>query len=99
MKKCICYIEYTLLNRLLLKLGELQVGDQILKLNGSIINDSTHFFHLLRSAPPCATLLIARDEARVAELKAQVHIPPERAKYITRRDGYTYIVSDISNAF
>lgn len=70
----------------------LQVGDQVLKVNGSIVRDSNHFFHLLRFAPPCATLLIARDEARAAEMEARVHIPAERAKYITRRDGYNYFV-------
>lgn len=60
-----------------------------------MIRDTNHFFQLLRFAPPNANLLIIRDEAKAAELEAKVHIPPDRAKYIQRRDGFEYCVSSL----
>ena len=66
------------------------MGDQIVKINGTAIRDSNHFFHLLRFAPPLARLSIIRDEKRAEELEARVHIPAERSKYIQRRDGFNY---------
>uniref|UniRef100_A0A8R1TQH0 PDZ domain-containing protein n=1 Tax=Onchocerca volvulus TaxID=6282 RepID=A0A8R1TQH0_ONCVO len=75
--------------------GHLKVGDQVLKLNDTVIQNCDHFFQLLRFAPPCATITLVRDEKKAAELEAKVHIPPERAKLITRRDGYIYFVARI----
>ncbi|VDO56128.1 unnamed protein product, partial [Onchocerca flexuosa] len=72
--------------------GHLKVGDQVLRLNDTVIQNCDHFFQLLRFAPPCATITLVRDEKKAAELEAKVHIPPERAKLITRRDGYIYFV-------
>ncbi|VDN38054.1 unnamed protein product [Gongylonema pulchrum] len=73
--------------------GKLKVGDQVLKLNDTMVQSCDHFFQLLRFAPPCATLTLVRDEQKAAELEAKMHIPPERAKFITRRDGYAYFVA------
>lgn len=78
---------------ILLFLNELQVGDQILKVNDTIVRDADHFYQLLRFAPPVASINLVRDANRAAELEAKVHIPPERARFIIRRDGYTYFVS------
>ncbi|KHN85624.1 hypothetical protein Tcan_08461 [Toxocara canis] len=72
--------------------GKLMVGDQILKVNDQAIRDTNHFFQLLRYAPPAAALLIIRDEKKAEELAARVNIPAERAKYITRRDGFCYLM-------
>lgn len=66
------------------------MGDQIIKINNTVIRDSNHFFQLLRFAPPVAKLSIVRDEKKAEELEAKVHIPPERTKYIQRRDGFIY---------
>ncbi|KAM3727990.1 InaD-like protein [Dirofilaria immitis] len=73
--------------------GNLKIGDQVLKLNDTIVQNCDHFFQLLRFAPPCATITLVRDEKKAAELEAKIHIPPERAKFITRRDGYIYFVA------
>ncbi|KAL3990156.1 PDZ domain (Also known as DHR or GLGF) family protein [Acanthocheilonema viteae] len=73
--------------------GNLKIGDQVLKLNGTIVQNCDHFFHLLRFAPPCATITLVRDENKAAELEAKVLIPPDRAKLITRRDGYIYFMA------
>lgn len=70
----------------------IQVGDQILKVNDQAIHDTNHFFQLLRYAPPAAALLIIRDEKKAEELAARVNIPADRARYITRRDGFCYLV-------
>uniref|UniRef100_A0A7E4VI20 PDZ domain-containing protein n=1 Tax=Panagrellus redivivus TaxID=6233 RepID=A0A7E4VI20_PANRE len=70
--------------------GKLKMGDQIVKLNGTQVRDTNHFFQLLRFAPPSARLTIIRDEKKAEELEAKVHIPVERAKYIQRRDGFVY---------
>ncbi|OZC06895.1 PDZ/DHR/GLGF domain protein [Onchocerca flexuosa] len=75
--------------------GKLKVGDQILKVNDEIVRDTDHFYQLLRFAPPIASILLVRDAKKAAELEAKVHIPPERAKFILRRDGYTYFLSRI----
>ncbi|EFO21591.1 hypothetical protein LOAG_06900 [Loa loa] len=75
--------------------GNLKIGDQVLKLNNTVVRDCDHFFQLLRFAPPCATITLVRDEKKAAELEAKVHIPPDRAKLITRRDGYMYFVARI----
>ncbi|VDK54792.1 unnamed protein product [Anisakis simplex] len=72
--------------------GKLMIGDQILKVNDQDIRDTNHFFHLLRFAPPAASLLIIRDEKKAEELAARVNIPADRAKYITRRDGFCYFM-------
>lgn len=72
---------------------KIQIGDQVLKLNNTLVQDSDHFFRLLRFAPPCATITLIRDEKKAAEIEAKVLIPPDRAKLITRRDGYMYFVS------
>ncbi|CAD5225151.1 unnamed protein product [Bursaphelenchus okinawaensis] len=74
---------------------KLKVGDQIVKINDTTIRDTNHFFQLLRFAPPCARLQIIRDENKAAELEAKVHIPPERAKFIQRRDGFEYFLVKI----
>ncbi|VIO89756.1 PDZ domain containing protein [Brugia malayi] len=73
--------------------GNLKIGDQVLKLNNTIVQNCDHFFQLLRFAPPCATITLVRDEKKAAELEAKVLIPPDRAKLITRRDGYMYFVA------
>uniref|UniRef100_A0A7E4W7H5 PDZ domain-containing protein n=1 Tax=Panagrellus redivivus TaxID=6233 RepID=A0A7E4W7H5_PANRE len=70
--------------------GKLKCGDQIVKVNGTAIQNSNHFFQLLRYAPPVARLTLVRDDKKAAELEARVHIPAERAKYIQRRDGFVY---------
>uniref|UniRef100_A0A914QQW6 PDZ domain-containing protein n=1 Tax=Panagrolaimus davidi TaxID=227884 RepID=A0A914QQW6_9BILA len=70
--------------------GKLKLGDQIVKVNGTTIRDTNHFFQLLRFAPPVARLQVIRDEKRAEELEAKVHIPAERSKYIQRRDGFVY---------
>uniref|UniRef100_A0A915PUZ2 PDZ domain-containing protein n=1 Tax=Setaria digitata TaxID=48799 RepID=A0A915PUZ2_9BILA len=75
--------------------GKLKVGDQILKVNDTIVRDADHFYQLLRFAPPVASILLVRDAKKAAELEAKVHIPQERAKFIIRRDGYTYFLSRI----
>lgn len=75
--------------------GKLKVGDQILRVNDSVVRDSDHFYQLLRFAPPIASIILIRDEKKAAELEAKVHIPPERAKLIVRRDGYTYFLARI----
>ncbi|VDN29473.1 unnamed protein product [Gongylonema pulchrum] len=72
--------------------GKLKVGDQILKVNDTVVRDCNHFYQLLRFAPPVASISLIRDEKKAAELEAKVHIPPERAKLIVRRDGYTYFL-------
>lgn len=66
------------------------MGDQVVKVNGTAIRDTNHFFQLLRFAPPVARLSIVRDEKKAEELEAKVHIPAERAKFIQRRNGFTY---------
>lgn len=68
------------------------MGDQVLKVNDTIVRDADHFYQLLRFAPPVASINLVRDAKKAAELEAKVHIPPERAKFIVRRDGYTYFV-------
>uniref|UniRef100_A0A0R3S1Q8 PDZ/DHR/GLGF domain protein n=1 Tax=Elaeophora elaphi TaxID=1147741 RepID=A0A0R3S1Q8_9BILA len=73
--------------------GKLKIGDQVLKVNDTVVQNCDHFFQLLRFAPPCATIVLVRDEKKAAELEAKVHIPPDRAKLITRRDGYMYFVA------
>ncbi|MCP9264537.1 Sperm Meiosis PDZ domain [Dirofilaria immitis] len=75
--------------------GKLKVGDQILKVNEAIVRDTDHFYQLLRFAPPIASIILVRDAKKAAELEAKIHIPPERAKFIVRRDGYTYFLSRI----
>uniref|UniRef100_A0AAF5PSS0 PDZ domain-containing protein n=2 Tax=Wuchereria bancrofti TaxID=6293 RepID=A0AAF5PSS0_WUCBA len=75
--------------------GKLKVGDQILKVNDTIVRDTDHFYQLLRFAPPVASIILVRDAKKAAELEAKVHIPPERARLIIRRDGYTYFVARI----
>uniref|UniRef100_A0A0R3RRS7 PDZ domain-containing protein n=1 Tax=Elaeophora elaphi TaxID=1147741 RepID=A0A0R3RRS7_9BILA len=75
--------------------GKLKVGDQILKVNDTIVRDADHFYQLLRFAPPIASINLVRDPKKAAELEAKIHIPPERAKFIMRRDGYTYFVARI----
>uniref|UniRef100_A0A1I8A5T3 PDZ domain-containing protein n=1 Tax=Steinernema glaseri TaxID=37863 RepID=A0A1I8A5T3_9BILA len=70
--------------------GKLRIGDQILKINNVAIQDTNHFFKLLRYAPPNAHLLVSRDSKRAEELEAKVHIPADRAKLIQRRDGFLY---------
>ncbi|GMR50170.1 hypothetical protein PMAYCL1PPCAC_20365, partial [Pristionchus mayeri] len=70
--------------------GKLQIGDQILRVNDTIIKDTHHFFALLHFAPPCARLLIFRDEKKAEELMSRVHIPADRERNITRRDGFSY---------
>lgn len=76
-----------------------QVGDQILRVNDSVVRDSDHFYQLLRFAPPIASIILIRDEKKAAELEAKVHIPPERSKLIIRRDGYTYFVCSQTHSF
>ncbi|KAI6206853.1 hypothetical protein M3Y94_00961600 [Aphelenchoides besseyi] len=73
--------------------GKLKMGDQVLMLNNTKVEDKNHFFNLLRYAPPVAILHIIRDEKRAEELEAKVHIPADRAKLIQRRDGFEYLVS------
>ena len=70
--------------------GKLQVGDQIIKINGTVIRDNRHFYVLMRTAFPVAALTIVRDQKRIAELSARLQIPAEREKNITRREGYLY---------
>ncbi|TKR60449.1 hypothetical protein L596_027694 [Steinernema carpocapsae] len=70
--------------------GKLRIGDQIVKVNGTTIQDTNHFFKLLRFAPPVARLSVVRDEKKAEELEARVHIPADRAKLIQRRDGFLY---------
>ncbi|VDN02919.1 unnamed protein product [Thelazia callipaeda] len=76
--------------------GKLKVGDQVLKLNNTTVQNCDHFFQLLRFAPPCANITLIRDEKKAAELESRIHIPPERAKFITRRDGYVYFLARIN---
>lgn len=76
--------------------GKLKIGDQIVKLNNTVVQDCDHFFRLLRFAPPCATITLIRDEKKAAEIEAKVLIPPDRAKLITRRDGYMYFLARIN---
>ncbi|XGW23867.1 hypothetical protein V3C99_005797 [Haemonchus contortus] len=73
--------------------GKLKVGDQILKVNGQPISDQNNFFKALRFAPPVAVLTIIRDQKKAEELEARVRIPEERAKFIHRRDGFTYFLA------
>ncbi|KAF8383655.1 hypothetical protein PRIPAC_72797 [Pristionchus pacificus] len=70
--------------------GKLKIGDQILRVNDTVIKDTHHFFALLRFAPPCARLAIFRDEKKAEELASRVHIPADRERNITRRDGFSY---------
>ncbi|KAH7728727.1 PDZ domain containing protein [Aphelenchoides avenae] len=75
--------------------GQLRVGDQIVKVNGTKVQDSDHFYKLLRFAHPVARLDVVRDDAKAAELEAKFTIPEERAKFIQRRDGYVYQLAKI----
>ncbi|KAI6211891.1 hypothetical protein M3Y96_00482200 [Aphelenchoides besseyi] len=75
--------------------GKLKMGDQVLMLNNTKVEDKNHFFNLLRYAPPVAILHIIRDEKRAEELEAKVHIPADRAKFIQRRDGFEYLLVKI----
>ncbi|GMT27802.1 hypothetical protein PFISCL1PPCAC_19099, partial [Pristionchus fissidentatus] len=70
--------------------GKLKIGDQILRVNDTVIKDTHHFFALLRFTPPCARLLVFRDEKKAEELASRVHIPADRERNITRRDGFSY---------
>ncbi|TKR60509.1 hypothetical protein L596_027745 [Steinernema carpocapsae] len=70
--------------------GKLRIGDQILKVNNIAIQDTNHFFRLLRYAPPNARLTVCRDSKKAEELEARIHIPADRAKLIQRRDGFLY---------
>ncbi|KAI6181087.1 hypothetical protein M3Y98_00791300 [Aphelenchoides besseyi] len=74
--------------------GKLKMGDQVLMLNNTKVEDKDHFFNLLRFAPPVAILHIIRDKKR-AELEANVHIPADRAKLIQRRNGFEYLLVKI----
>ncbi|GMS98909.1 hypothetical protein PENTCL1PPCAC_21084, partial [Pristionchus entomophagus] len=69
---------------------KLKVGDQILRVNDTVIKDTRHFFAQLRFAPPCARLAIFRDEKKAEELTSRLHIPADREPNITRRDGFSY---------
>ena len=70
-----------------------QIGDRVLKVNDRPVQDANAFFQRLLYAPPLARITVLRDEKTAAELESKVNIPPERAKLIQRRDGYTYFVS------
>lgn len=66
-----------------------------MKLNGTKVKDTNHFFHLLRFAPPVARITLIRDEEKAAEIEAKVHIPPERMKFVQRRDGFEYLMAKL----
>lgn len=68
----------------------IQVGNQVLKVNDQEIHDTNHVFQLLPYAPPAAALLIIHEKKKAEELAARVNIPAERAKYITRHDGFCH---------
>lgn len=88
----------------------LQVGDRILKVNNKPTVDEPMFFRQLRFAPPLASITIVRDEEKAKELNDRVsvllpppfnktpfrNIPAERAKFIQRRDGYSYFVAKLT---
>ncbi|KIH53128.1 hypothetical protein ANCDUO_16752 [Ancylostoma duodenale] len=74
---------------------QLQIGDQIIKVNGQPISDQNNFFKALRFAPPVARLTIIRDQKKAEELEARVRIPEARAKLIQRRDGYAYFLAKL----
>ncbi|VDN02708.1 unnamed protein product [Thelazia callipaeda] len=76
--------------------GKLKVGDQVLKVNGSIVQNCTHFFQLLRYAPPVASLLVVRDKKKAAEIETQCLIPRDRMKLVARRDGFSYFLARIN---
>ncbi|CAJ0945714.1 unnamed protein product, partial [Mesorhabditis belari] len=76
--------------------GHLQVGDQILKLNGFPLNNANDFFRRLRFAPPVARLTILRGGEKARELATRVHIPADREKLIQRRDGYAYELAKLN---
>ncbi|CAI4225215.1 unnamed protein product [Auanema sp. JU1783] len=75
---------------------KLKIGDQIQELNGKKVTDCNHFFKLLRTAPPEATITLIRDEKKAAELQSRMHIPEERAKTLIRRDGFSYLIAKIN---
>lgn len=76
--------------------GRLNVGDQILKINGFPLTDSNDFFRRLRFAPPMARLTILRGGEKAKELLERVHIPTDREKLIQRRDGYSYELAKLT---
>ncbi|VDP09924.1 unnamed protein product [Heligmosomoides polygyrus] len=60
----------------------LQIGDQIIKVNGQPISDQNNFFKALRFAPPLARLTIIR---RVVQHSSTSIIPPSFREYIDPR--------------
>jgi len=70
--------------------GHLKVGDQVIKVNGTMVRDNNHFYQLLRFAPPLARITVVRDHKKAEELEAKMNIPEDRARFIQRRDGYNY---------
>jgi len=70
--------------------GHLKMGDQVIKMNGTVVRDCNHFYQLLRFAPPLARITVIRDQKKAEELESKVNIPEDRARFIQPRDGYTY---------
>ncbi|CEF69099.1 PDZ domain-containing protein [Strongyloides ratti] len=76
--------------------GNLQIGDQIIALNGTKLKDHNHFYHLLRFAHPMAYIRVIRDDKRAQDMLSKITIPQERERNIMRRDGYIYQLAIIS---
>uniref|UniRef100_A0A0N5CHV6 PDZ domain-containing protein n=1 Tax=Strongyloides papillosus TaxID=174720 RepID=A0A0N5CHV6_STREA len=70
--------------------GNLQIGDQIIALNGTKLKDHNHFYQLLRFAPPMANITVIRDDKKAQDMLSKITIPHERERNIMRRDGYIY---------
>lgn len=70
------------------------MGDQILSVNKTKVEDRDHFYKLLRFAPPCAIIEVVRGGALPeSETTSETLIPPERERLIDRRAGFDYFVS------
>uniref|UniRef100_A0AC35TNV6 PDZ domain-containing protein n=1 Tax=Rhabditophanes sp. KR3021 TaxID=114890 RepID=A0AC35TNV6_9BILA len=72
---------------------KLQVGDQIISINGTTLKDTNHFYKQWRYAPPKATIVLVRDIAKSNEILEKTHIPEAREKNILRREGCEYFIA------
>jgi len=79
--------------------GKLKVGDQILAINDTKVQDRNHFYKLLRRASPLARLQVVRSDAAggaaspvQATSPSEQQISPEREKLIDRHAGHVYLL-------
>jgi len=72
--------------------GKLEVGDKILNVNERVPRDIKHLYVLFNVAARegKASIRVERNTNRATELDVHNQIPPNRAKFVKRREGFLY---------